>query len=220
MVDPQQIRDNSIVDIPSWQHAILRFARGSAFSSRRSQAAPQFVMASSVEEPLDLIRLSLDERIYVKCRGGRELRGKLHVSAGSHIGCVSGPPRISSHRVPIIACTRLPLPQAYDQHLNMVLGNVEETITTTDVDDETLEEIIKVRRRHLPACAPRRPSLDRFALRRCIHSSRFLGSIDLWTAEAESENVWVRVLGVRVGCLAAFSRTSECWRCSSFAATS
>ena len=33
----------------------------------------------TVEEPLDLIRLSLDERIYVKCRGGRELRGKLFV---------------------------------------------------------------------------------------------------------------------------------------------
>ena len=35
---------------------------------------------SSVEVPLDLIRLSIDERIYVKCRGDRELRGKLHVN--------------------------------------------------------------------------------------------------------------------------------------------
>ena len=33
-----------------------------------------------MKEPLDIIRLSLDERIYVKCRGERELRGKLHVS--------------------------------------------------------------------------------------------------------------------------------------------
>ena len=33
---------------------------------------------SSVEVPLDLIRLSIDERIYVKCKGERELRGKLH----------------------------------------------------------------------------------------------------------------------------------------------
>lgn len=33
-----------------------------------------------MEEPLDLIRLSIDERIYVKCRNDRELRGKLHVS--------------------------------------------------------------------------------------------------------------------------------------------
>lgn len=35
---------------------------------------------SNVDEPLDLLRLSLDERIYVKMRGDRELRGKLHVS--------------------------------------------------------------------------------------------------------------------------------------------
>lgn len=35
-------------------------------------------------------------------------------------------------------------PQAYDQHLNMILGDVEETITTIEIDDETYEEIIKV----------------------------------------------------------------------------
>lgn len=35
---------------------------------------------ASVKEPLDLIRLSLDERIYVKMRNDRELRGRLHVS--------------------------------------------------------------------------------------------------------------------------------------------
>jgi hypothetical protein len=32
-----------------------------------------------MDEPLDLIRLSIDERVYVKCRGERELKGKLHV---------------------------------------------------------------------------------------------------------------------------------------------
>ena len=32
-----------------------------------------------VTEPLDLVRLSLDERIHVKLRGDRDLRGKLHV---------------------------------------------------------------------------------------------------------------------------------------------
>ncbi|GAX28631.1 U6 snRNA-associated Sm-like protein LSm3 [Fistulifera solaris] len=63
-----------------------------------------------MEEPLDLIRLSIDERVYVKCRGDRELKGKLH---------------------------------AYDQHLNMVLGDVEETVTSTEVDPETDEEIVK-----------------------------------------------------------------------------
>ena len=34
---------------------------------------------ATVKEPLDLIKLSLDERIYVKLRGDRELRGRLHV---------------------------------------------------------------------------------------------------------------------------------------------
>lgn len=37
------------------------------------------VPAINVKEPLDLIRLSLDERIYVKMRNERELRGRLHV---------------------------------------------------------------------------------------------------------------------------------------------
>ncbi|KAF9969837.1 Sm-like protein lsm3b [Actinomortierella ambigua] len=68
-----------------------------------------------IEEPLDLVKLSLDERIYVKLRGDRELRGKLH---------------------------------AYDGHLNMVLGDVEETITVVDVNEETMEEIVRTVRRN------------------------------------------------------------------------
>ena len=65
----------------------------------------------AVEEPLDLVRLSLDERIYVKMRNERELKGRLH---------------------------------AYDQHLNMILGEVEETVTTAEIDEETYEEVIIV----------------------------------------------------------------------------
>ena len=34
---------------------------------------------TTVEEPLDLVRLSLDERVFVKMRNDRELKGKLHV---------------------------------------------------------------------------------------------------------------------------------------------
>ena len=37
------------------------------------------VSISNVDEPLDLIRLSLQERIFIKCRQGRELKGKLRV---------------------------------------------------------------------------------------------------------------------------------------------
>ena len=73
-------------------------------------------MSNSVEVPLDLIRLSIDERIYVKCRGDRELRGKLH---------------------------------AYDQHLNMILGDVEESVTVRDADSETDEEIIRTSKRSI-----------------------------------------------------------------------
>lgn len=40
--------------------------------------------SNTVKEPLDLIRLSIDERVYVKLKGERELRGKLHVSV---LGC-------------------------------------------------------------------------------------------------------------------------------------
>lgn len=35
---------------------------------------------TSVAEPLDLVRLSLDEIVFVKLRGDRELKGRLHVS--------------------------------------------------------------------------------------------------------------------------------------------
>ena len=34
-----------------------------------------------VAEPLDLVRLSLDEIVFVKLRGDRELKGRLHVSS-------------------------------------------------------------------------------------------------------------------------------------------
>ncbi|KAL0048897.1 hypothetical protein WJX82_001849 [Trebouxia sp. C0006] len=72
---------------------------------------------ATVKEPLDLIRLSLDEKIYVKLRHDREIKGRLH---------------------------------AYDQHLNMILGDVEETITSIEIDDETYEEIVKTNKRMVP----------------------------------------------------------------------
>lgn len=36
--------------------------------------------AATVSEPLDLVRLLLDEVVIVKLRGDRELKGRLHVS--------------------------------------------------------------------------------------------------------------------------------------------
>ena len=34
--------------------------------------------------------------------------------------------------------------QAFDQHLNMVIGEVEESVITREIDEETDEEIVKV----------------------------------------------------------------------------
>ncbi|KAG9012256.1 U4/U6-U5 snRNP complex subunit lsm3 [Tulasnella sp. JGI-2019a] len=56
-------------------------------------------LAGDVQEPLDLIRLSLSERIFVKLRGDRELTGVLH---------------------------------AYDGHMNLIMSEVEETVTLVD----------------------------------------------------------------------------------------
>ena len=36
--------------------------------------------SNGIQEPFDLIRLSLSERVFVKLRGDRELTGVLHVS--------------------------------------------------------------------------------------------------------------------------------------------
>ncbi|KAL3852621.1 hypothetical protein ACJMK2_016239 [Sinanodonta woodiana] len=87
------------------------------FTGKMADETEQLVPAQTVEEPLDLIRLSLDERIYVKMRNDRELRGRLH---------------------------------AYDQHLNMIMGDVEETVTTVEIDEETYEEIYKTTKRNIP----------------------------------------------------------------------
>ena len=161
-------------------------------------------MTDRVEEPIDLVRLSLDERVVVKMRNDRELVGKLHVRSLSlslslslapvsrlifflvvenaclhPYVCVSlcftsFPPPMN-HTVAVLLATTSPricqmfpevnyarasrhvlvgfscdrvwdmlLAQAYDQHLNMVLGDVEETITSMEVDEETFEELITV----------------------------------------------------------------------------
>jgi hypothetical protein len=40
--------------------------------------------SSGIQEPFDLIRLSLNERVFVKLRGDRELSGILHVRRRPH----------------------------------------------------------------------------------------------------------------------------------------
>ncbi|TGO22436.1 hypothetical protein BPAE_0168g00070 [Botrytis paeoniae] len=45
---------------------------------------------SAPAEPLDLVRLCLDEVVYVKLRGDRELKGRLHVGYTPARLCVLG----------------------------------------------------------------------------------------------------------------------------------
>ena len=40
--------------------------------------------------------------------------------------------------------------QAYDHHLNMILGDVEETVTTIEIDEETYEEVYRSTKRNIP----------------------------------------------------------------------
>jgi len=74
-------------------------------------------MAVALKSPIDLLKLSLDERVLVKLRGDRELKGRLH---------------------------------AFDEHMNIVLGDVDETATSLQVDDTTGEEIVKSTSRKIP----------------------------------------------------------------------
>lgn len=98
----------------------------------------------TMEEPLDLIRLSIDERVYVKCRGDRELRGRLHVRSVVSTQCFRWKPTAKEiFFLTLVSPSSLFLYQAYDQHLNMILGEVEETVTSTEIDEETDEEIVK-----------------------------------------------------------------------------
>ena len=119
-------------------------------------------MASkTIERPLDMIRLSLDERVVVKLKGSRELRGKLFVRAQ---GAPSLAPLLSPSPSepklgplappslpPALAPSPHPLPhpfrphcaQAFDEHVNMVLGDCEETHTSEELDAETGEIAIK-----------------------------------------------------------------------------
>ena len=56
-----------------WKHRYHVFLKHSKMADENEQ------QQNNVEEPLDLVRLSIDERIYVKLRNDRELRGRLHV---------------------------------------------------------------------------------------------------------------------------------------------
>eukprot|EP01079_Euglenida_sp_SAG-EU17-18_P003957 gene3957-726_t len=87
-------------------------------STRRCLRASEVMAeAKAIAQPLDLVRNCIDQRILVKLRGNRVLRGVLH---------------------------------GYDQHLNLVLGNAQEVVTTTAVDTKTYEERTEKETRDIP----------------------------------------------------------------------
>ena len=63
-----------------YAHAQITAGGGDRSSKMATTTTVGDAPLSAIEEPLDLVRISLDERIYVKLRNDRELKGRLHVS--------------------------------------------------------------------------------------------------------------------------------------------
>jgi len=101
----------------------------------QKMASPEEDTNTSIAEPLDLVRLLLDEVVFVKLRGDRELKGRLHVFLSVHIPAIqtASPLHLTDHAP---ATNRSCDSQAYDSHCNLVLGEVEETIYVVDDDEE------------------------------------------------------------------------------------
>ena len=66
---------------------LLIMTEVSSTHSHAGSAVPQRSGAAAIGEPMDLVLLSLKEKVFVKCRHGRELRGKLVVRKRMKIGC-------------------------------------------------------------------------------------------------------------------------------------
>lgn len=80
-------------DAPRFERRMTSKPRGAraVSSSRAARARSARTLdstmdtSSAIQEPFDLIRLSLSERVFVKLRGDRELTGVLHVRLIRHL---------------------------------------------------------------------------------------------------------------------------------------
>ena len=100
------------------------------------------VVQALVEEPLDLLRLSLDERIVVKLRNERELSGRLH-AFDQHLNMILGK-CVSNFFFQFLEKS---LEYSF---LNIISGDVEETVTHVEIDEETFEEFERQNTRSIP----------------------------------------------------------------------
>lgn len=80
-------------------------------------------------DPFDLVLLSLNETILVKCRNGVEISGQLHVFIKSN-------KKLFTYRHSTFSKLKLLkfIRKSYDEHLNMILSDVVETTTNIVVD--------------------------------------------------------------------------------------
>lgn len=99
-------RRSEWAEFESWKFEILH----AAWISKLTEGMD--TSSAGIQEPFDLIRLSLNERVFVKLRGDRELTGVLHVR-----------PSHDRSRLHLTLCY-----QAYDGHMNLIMSAVEETI--------------------------------------------------------------------------------------------
>uniref|UniRef100_A0AC34EZS6 U6 snRNA-associated Sm-like protein LSm3 n=1 Tax=Panagrolaimus sp. ES5 TaxID=591445 RepID=A0AC34EZS6_9BILA len=74
-------------------------------------------LTTNVEEPIDFVRLALNEHVMIKMRQDRHIFGIL---------------------------------QSFDQHLNLIISDVVETVNTSEIDPDSAEEIIHTTTREIP----------------------------------------------------------------------
>lgn len=110
--------------------------------------------------------------------------GCTYVDDGMAVGVCGSLRSRKACRVSSVAVGEL---QAYDQHLNMILGDVEETVTTVEIDEETYEELYKVNSASPLDLTLLSPRGDRFSHLVCLCFSQQRGTSPCCLSE---ETAW------------------------------
>jgi hypothetical protein len=76
-----ELQSGTLATSPRRQKTVNQFKHQTPHDLDAQMADVEDNTANPVNEPLDLVRLSLNEIVFVKLRGDRELQGRLHVCA-------------------------------------------------------------------------------------------------------------------------------------------